>query len=245
MTKKVYLIIILSSLALTASAQMYGSVYKIESDSINSGGAETVSGSYGLDDTTGEQATGDSASTNFAISAGYRQMENSFISLSVSNNVVMLPELGGLTGGTSLGSTTVQVITDNPAGYSLLVQSSSSPTLRTTDDAINDYTPVAANPDFDFLYGPGQSFFGFSPEGGDISDAYRDYGNICGVIGGNDTTNQCWDGLATSTKTVARGGANQPGGMTTIIKFKAGIGPNRVQIEGDYTGTTTLTVIAM
>jgi len=57
--------------------------YSINWDSINSGGDDvSTSTNYSLHDTVGEQATGDSTSTNYSISAGYRVGEGEDATLS-------------------------------------------------------------------------------------------------------------------------------------------------------------------
>ncbi|MDQ7815375.1 MAG: hypothetical protein RDU25_06285 [Patescibacteria group bacterium] len=57
--------------------------YQINWDSINSGGDDiSTSTNYSLHDTVGEQATGESTSTNYSISAGYRVGEGEEAQLS-------------------------------------------------------------------------------------------------------------------------------------------------------------------
>ncbi|MDD2786403.1 MAG: hypothetical protein PHS79_05990 [Patescibacteria group bacterium] len=67
-------------LSSAAQASMTSTNFEIRSDSINSGGNDTsTSTNFSLVDTIGEQATGYSTSTNYTLSAGYRQ-SNDFIS---------------------------------------------------------------------------------------------------------------------------------------------------------------------
>lgn len=59
--------------------------YRINWDSVNSGGEDTSSSTnYRLRDTVGEQATGNSTSSNYALSAGYRVGDVDITSLSFS-----------------------------------------------------------------------------------------------------------------------------------------------------------------
>jgi protein-S-isoprenylcysteine O-methyltransferase Ste14 len=78
MRKVVALFVILSlGTPFFAMAQqaMSSATYKIESDSLNSGGTRSTSGSYGVEDTAGEVSTGRSHSSNFGLfEAGYQGM---------------------------------------------------------------------------------------------------------------------------------------------------------------------------
>lgn len=228
---------------------MTGGTYKIDSDSLNAGGIDySFSGDNQIMDTMGEIATGDSSSTNFSLSAGYRQMEESSISLSVDNQSVdLLPALGGLTGGTSTGQTIITVTTDNSSGYSLMVQATTSPALSSTNDSFADYVPSGVEPDYDFILSVGQSVFAFTPEGVDIVDRYLDDGaSTCGVVSGTDSLGRCWDGFSTSTRIISsKNTATSQLGATTTLVFLAGIGANRGQVEGTYFATTTITAIAL
>lgn len=232
-----------------ASGAMTGNAYRIDSDSLNAGGLETSAfGNYQLMDTVGEIAIGDSTSTNFAIGAGYRQMDESDLSISVSiQNIILAPDLGGITGGTSTGATEISVLTDNPAGYTLSLRADETPALQSALDTIADYEPAGAAPDFNFILPIGESVFAFTPEGEDLTDDYRDDGaGACGVESGSDTADSCWDGLATTSKAVAYRGFRTPlDGSITTLKFSAGIGANRLQLEGSYWATTTITVLAL
>ncbi len=228
---------------------MTGGTYKIDSDSINSGGIEDSSfGNYNLNDTVGEISIGNSTSSNYQMMAGYRQMEDASLAIGVSlQNINLVPDLGGISGGTSTGATEVIVTTDDPAGYSLTIQSGNTPALTSDSDTIADYSPAGAIPDYGFVVSVGQSVFGFTPEGPDIVDRYRDDGSgTCGIVNGGDTTNKCWDGLATIAKPIAYRGFETPNnGATTTLRFSAGIGANRLQRNGSYYATTTITALAL
>lgn len=230
-------------------AEMSGGTYKIDSDSVNSGGNDySVSGDIQIADTVGEIVVGDSSSTNYSITAGYRGMDESSVSIGVTlADIVLSPDLGGLTGGTSTGATQISVLTDNPAGYLLSVEADDSPAMRSDRDTIADYTPISSEPDFQFRLVASTSMFAFTPEGEDIITRYRDDGNgLCNVGNGFDSANRCWDGLASTSKTVSsrQTGTSQLG-STTTIRFSAGIGVGRLQKMGTYMATTTITALAL
>ena len=224
---------------------MQSSNFKIQSDSINVGGGFSSSTNYRTQSTVGEISTGDSASTNYQLKAGYQQMQEVYLSLSTAPNVTMSPSLGGIVGGTANGSTTVTVITDSSAGYSLTIVASTSPAMKSGSNAIADYVPSGAPPDFTFAVGATQSRFGFSPEGVNVVQRFKDNGSVCN-LGSSNTVSACWDGLSITPQTIVQGSSsNHPLGATTTIRFRVGIGSSVVQPEATYTATTTLTALAL
>lgn len=236
------------SMIVTVGAQVrQSSSYRLESDSINFGGGFSSSTNYSQESTAGEIATGPASSTSYNLRAGYQQM-GSDVYLAMNggtSTVTMTPTIGGVSGGTSNGSTTVTVITDNSAGYQLDLKSSASPALQSGLSSIADYVPSGANPDFTFTTTAVSAQFGFSPEGINVVQRYLDNGSSCNV-GSSNTTFSCWDGLSTSYRTIASGSAsNYPSGATTTVYFRVGIGGSVLQQEGTYTATTTFTAIAL
>lgn len=224
---------------------MSSSNYKLQSDSVNFGGVRSGSASFVTEDTLGEVATGISSSTNYVMKAGYQQMQESIIAVVPATNVSMSPSIGGVTGGTSDGSTTFRVTTDNAAGYTATIVASSSPALVSPFDSFADYTPSGANPDFTFSIAATNSAFAFSPEGTDIVQRFKDNGSTCNA-GSGDVTLSCWDGLSTSPITIdTRNSANSPTGIVTTLNFRAASGGSHIQTDGTYTATTTVTVLPL
>jgi hypothetical protein len=242
--------IVVVALALILAQDAYGqamssSNYKLQSDSVNFGGVRSGSASFIEEDTLGEVATGLSSSTNYVMKAGYQQMQETVIAVVPASNVSMTPSIAGVTGGTSNGSTTFRVITDNPAGYTATIVASSSPALVSSFDSFADYVPSGANPDFTFSIAATKSAFAFSPEGTDIVQRFKDNGSACNV-GSGDVTLSCWDGLSTSPITIdTRNSANHPTGIVTTLNFRAASGSNHIQVDGVYTATTTVTVLPL
>jgi len=237
---------LLISLIMVSQAEVRTSPsYQLESDSINFGGGLASSTNYTLESTAGEIATGPSDSTTYRLRAGYQQMHESYLSLSAPANVIMTPNIGGLTGGTSNGSTSVVVLTDSGAGYALTFSAESSPAMQMGGESIDDYVPSAApNPDPSFLTGSTDAHFGFSPYGNDVVLRYQNNGSICNVSG-SSTALTCWDGASTTPLTIAEGVANHPNGATTTLYFKVGVGGNAPVIAGEYVATTTLTALPL
>lgn len=223
---------------------MQSTSYQIESDSINVGGGLASSTSYVLEDTVGEQATGESGSASYNIRAGYQQMQETYLAITAAADVIMSQSIGGVTGGTATGSTMVTVTTDNRAGYQLSINALNSPAMQDGGNTIADYIP-AGNPDFAFTTSATDSHFGYSPEGSDIVSRFRDFTGNCNS-GSGDTADACWDGLSTSLVAIAQSAnANHPIGTDTTIKFQVGVGSLANQVPGTYVATTTLTLIAL
>jgi hypothetical protein len=226
---------------------MSSTKYKIDSDSINFGGAENSSaGSLILSDTMGEVGSGFSSSTKYSVSSGYRMLQGSYISISSASDVAM-PSMSGMIPGQSDSEESWIVKTDNAAGYEMLAKALTSPALKTVDGSyFNDYTPTATDtPDYIFSITSTSSAFAFSPEGVDISQKYLDNGSVCGV-GVYDTQDRCWDGFSTTDKIVSyRSSSNHPDGTITTIKYKTAIGSNKIQDAGNYTANIQVTAVAL
>jgi hypothetical protein len=234
----------LGLLAYTASS----SNYLLNSDSINSGGnSYSTSTTYQIGDTVGEIGTGTSSSATYSLSAGFWTTgSSSWISLSSSGNV-SLGALNGLLGGTATGSAAYVVTTNNTAGYQLIVQALTSPALRSPQSSIPDYSPGTSNPDFTFTISSStDARFGFSPEGTDIVQRYKDNGSSCNV-GSSDTADACWDGFATTTQAVAQSAsANDPNGATTTIQYEVKLGAGRLQpSSASYSANVIITALTL
>ena len=142
--------------------------YQILFDSVDSGGGLGTSTGYTLESSIGEQATGDSTSTSYTLAAGYQQADTVIgggsISISAPSDV-SLSSISGLAGGTSKGTASWTVTTDNSSGYVLTIEATSTPALRAPSGAsFVDYVPATGVPDFVFTVGAASSTFGFSPE---------------------------------------------------------------------------------
>lgn len=225
--------------------------YQLQSDSINFGGGLSSSTNYVQESTFGEVGTGPATSTSYNLYAGYQQMQEVYLSMTAPENVVMSPDLPGITGGTSNGSTTVIVTTDSPAGYSLTIEAENSPAMQRDGggESIADYNDGSSITD-NFVVGAGEAKFGFTPDGDDVTDVFL-YStlapNTCGTgFGDSSSPDFCWSGLTTTGTIIAEGsGSNHPAGATTSVYFRVGVGSNAGVIAGVYTATTTLTALPL
>jgi hypothetical protein len=241
----IYLILFLSFFdSFSASAFVRSSTnYRIQSDSINSGGLDlSTSTNYRLRDSIGEMATGDATSTNYNLHAGYRQMDETYISITVPGNIALSPSLGGISGGIATGNGTWTVTTDSESGYSLSVHSTSSPAMIMGADTISDYAPsVAGVPDRDWNQTLNTEF-GYSPYNSNSqSTRFKNNSTLCNT-GSNIDDGFCWYGLSTSDVSIAnRNSRTGTGGENTKINFKAQIISNANQKPGVYTAGVVIT----
>ncbi len=218
--------------------------YKIQSDSLNLGGADSSSANYKVNDTIGEVGTGDSNSANYYMRAGYWQMQESYIAISNPSDLVMAP-MGGLSGGSSEGTMSWIVTTDNTAGYTMSIASSTTPALKSAIDSLDDYVPAGSDPDYNFTNSVNTSSFGFSPEGTEAIARFKDNGSICNT-GNLETTAKCWDGLSTTPKIMAGStSSNIPNGSTVTSRFRAESGANHIQTSGEYNVTIIVTATTL
>lgn len=96
---------------------MNSSNFTIPWDSVNSGGDDISSSTnFSMRDTIGEQATGDSSSTNFSLQAGYRVGDTTFTALSF---VIGTEEVGTRTAYTAFSSSTKTVTVASAASFSV------------------------------------------------------------------------------------------------------------------------------
>lgn len=238
-------LITLALLSVGTAQVMTSPSYSLQSDSVNLGGGFSSSTSYIQESTVGEIASGPSDSSSYSLRAGYQQMQEVFLSLAVSGDVVMSPNLPGLTGGTSNGSTTFTVITDSPSGYSLSIAAENSPAMQSGANTIADYN-AGTDPDYTFLTGSTDAHLGFSPEGVDVVQDFLDDGvGVCNT-GSTNTPLACWEGLSITETPFASGvGSNHPDGATTTLNFRVGIGSSAGVEAGVYIATTTVTALPL
>lgn len=229
---------------LVVAEVMGSSSYRIQSDTVNVGGADSSSTNYNLRDTTGEVATGDSDSASYKLHAGFWQMQIPYLSISSPSDLVMT-SIGGIEAEASEGTLSWNVTTDNVAGYTLSIASSTTPALKSAFDSFADYAPAGSDPDFDYTNPSSQSSFGFSPEGADVSSRFLDNGSICGT-GSSETSSKCWDGLSTTPAVMAVSNtSNNPSGTITTARLRAEKGSDKIQTSGEYTVTIVVTAATL
>lgn len=231
--------------SVSAAAQMGSNSYKIPVDSLNVGGQESSSGLYKQIDTLGELGTGDIASGTYRIHAGFLGKQPTYIAITSNGSVTMAPDIGGVSGGTGTGTMSWTVTTDSQSGYKMEIRSNTTPSLRSANGDFNDYTPAGSDPDYNWSVASADSEFGFTPEGADIVQRYKDNGSACNT-GSLDTANRCWDTLTTSNKVIAQTtNGNHPIGTLTTVKIQAESGSAHIQPNGSYTATVLVTAVPL
>ena len=219
--------------------------YRLQEDSVNMGGGLSTSTSYRMEDTLGESGVGTSSSASYKIKAGYQQMQESYLALTVPGNLTLSPAIPTTGGGIANAAGTWTTLTDNAAGYTMTLRSSGSPALTSGGNNFPDYIPAGADPDFTFTTPAASARFGFSPEGTDIVQKFKDNGATCNA-GAGDTADRCWKALATSNEEIARRtSGTHPSGTQTTLKFRAESGASNTQAAGSYSASVTLTVLAL
>lgn len=221
--------------------------YRITSDVVSSGGLLSTSTIYGLQSSLSEANSVVATSSSYSVKAGFLQMATAYLSVSTPANISMSGAVNTSGGGVGKGSAAWTVVTDSSGGYSLSIKASTDPALKSTTDAFNNYrTQVAGVPDYNLSEGAAADFFGFTPEGSDISSVYKDDGvSLCNT-GSNDTVDKCWDAVTTSNKVITTGSlANHPAGTVTTIKFRAQAGNLINKKSGSYGATIIVTALAL
>lgn len=223
---------------------MSSSNYRLDADSVNTGGNYSSSTSYISEDTMGEVATGVASSTSYSISAGYHAMGQSSISISTAADVT-LDSISGILGGESSATSTWTVTTDNASGYTLSIKATTSPALHNGTSFFADYTPATSDPDFTFAVGSTDSEFSYSPEGTDIVTRFKDNGSACNT-GSSNTSNTCWDKFTTSNVSIASSNSsNNPSGTATSVVYKAKVGSSKIQDSGAYSASIVVTAVTL
>lgn len=175
--------------------------------------------------------------------------EISFVA--TANDVTMSPSIAGLTGGTSSGSTTVRVRTNNDTGYNMTLAFSTSTAMTRNGGGgvINNYNPASAGtPDYTFA---SETFaqFGYTVLASTTSDVdatFLDNGSNTCATGASNGASTCWYNPSTTAETIInRTTATAPSGATTTIAFRVNVpsNPSPAVQEGTYVATATLTAV--
>ena len=139
--------------------------------------------------------------------------------------------------GSSSGSITWNIQTDNAAGYKLEWQASSA-ALSSGSDAIAAYTPAIAD----------------TPETWSVAAADSEWGarlksasTDSDVEWGTDDTSEKWLNVnnAAVRQVVSRGTVTPGGGSDEIVDFKVDIGANHFQPTGTYSVNITMTATTL
>lgn len=164
--------------------------------------------------------------------------EITMTSSSFGNNVVMSPNLS-MTQDTSIGSTTINVVTNDTDGYTLNLRAATSTAMKSTTNPANnyfaDYSPAVANTPENWTENANAYEFGFGVYGNDIVTGWA-AGTSCGTAGANAITSSInWLNASTVDRLVAqKNSATTQAGVDTVVCFGAEQGTNVFAPSGNY-----------
>lgn len=161
-----------------------------------------------------------------------------------ANDVTMNTTIGGETGGTSLGSTTVAITTNDSAGYTLGISFANDTGMQhaTLAEFINMYgTTTASTPDYDMNLGATSHGFAYSVSSTNAVAAFLNNGATCGA-GSNNSYNNCWvmNQTPTSAFTIVDSSSSATAEQT-VIGFQVQVAGSSGLSNGFYYATSTLT----
>ena len=190
---------------------------------------------------------GASATSQFTIS----QTVNAEIAFATAaSNVVMSPSLGGITGGTAMGATSLAVTTNDLTGYTMTIQASSSVGMIGTASSTNNIPAYVSStpgiPDFTFTAPLHSARFGYNVNAttsSDVAPLFRNNGSTCNS-GSTTNSSNCWLAATTTAVTIINRNSPTPTtGATTTLTFQVQItsNPSPIIPNDTYIATTTLT----
>lgn len=237
----VWLVVLLMATPVLAVV-MSSTNYAIERDTINFSGGLSTSSSYVSESSMEAIEGGLATSTAYILNGGYQQMDQTSISLSVPGSTAMSGAITTSAGGMATAAADISVLTNNSTGYTLQIKSNSSPAMVSGVNSFADYA-TSSPLDYSWAVNANSSSFGYTPEGADLVDFFKDDGSAnCNQLGGTDTLGACWSGLYTDYVTIAQSTAsNLPTATITTINFKAEAGASASPAVGTYTATVIFT----
>jgi len=228
------------------AAVMSSNNYTIQSDNLTTSGGSQSTSNYIFRETLGEVSTGPSASASYGMRAGYQEMQETYLTVSCPSDVSMTPSISGISGGVATGTAPFNIITDNAAGFTMGVNSSTAHAmlLNGTDPTqyFDNYT-VDGTPTYQWNVSNAAKFgYTVAPGllGGTVS-AFLDNGsNACGS--GSYNEDACWNGFTTTVVNVigTTSRTSNTGEQETInLKVQS---DNNVLESGTYQATITTTI---
>lgn len=223
--------------------------YKLDVDDSSSSGGDWTSTNYVFRDTMGEVSTGRSDSASYKLRAGYQEMLESYISISVPDDLALSPDIPGITGGTASGTITWTVISDNSAGFGMQIKAGSYTAMKLPSDPtyyFDDYSPnnLDGLPDIDWSVDAGDAEFGYTVEPETLDDTVALFKEFiaprqCGG-GTANLSDTCWFNLTTDYQQIInRSSRTDTDGEDENIKFKAQSAGKFLK-EGEYQATVTV-----
>jgi len=221
--------------------------YRIRPDSINVGGSDVqTSDNYKIAETIGEAGTGELTSSNYKLKAGYRQVSEAAISISLTVPVsgLAMDQSANMSitsnQATNAASGAVwSVETTAPAGYTLSLSTDQTNCLRSASEYFDDYSEATPGTPETWSVDSNKYQFGFSAFGDDVPDGTWGIGSSCTSPGSNNLKYRGFNGI--NNIQVASSSSSTAGTNTALCLAAEQNGvfaPN-----GSYTATITATAI--
>ena len=187
-------------------------------------------------------AVGQSTTEDFTVT---QEIEGEIAFEVAPQDVLMDPAIPGLTGGTSNGSTTFAVSTNNPAGYNVTIQFAADDAMQYesgTGFIPNLTDTIQVN--FEDGVGANEAAFGLTIDGANVTSEFLGDGSSCGS--GSSDGETCWrlQDVATTPFTLVDSDDSTPSaGEAYDVYFRVLVNENPdPSLElGFYTATATLT----
>jgi len=224
---------------------MSSSNYQIQADNalVPTGGIGTTV-NYIFRDTMGEVSTGLSDSALYKIKAGFQEMLETYISVSVPDDISLTPAIPGVSGGTATGNATWTVVADGSSGFSMNLQASTTPAMKMPSDPTYYFSDHTLTPSYGWTApDTGVASFGFTIAAAIAADtvtAFKDNGAACGA---GSNTGGCWSGFngTNNISVINRSTRTDNDGEDEIVNFKAQ-SAGKLLKDGQYQATITTTV---
>ncbi len=180
-----------------------------------------------------------------------RQEITGELAVTQPNDVIMDNTIQGISGGTSFGTTSVNVTTNNPAGYTMTIEFADSVAMQqeTGTSSIPNYDTGDTNGDYTMTVGAGEAAFAYTASGvaADMDPTFLSDGASDCSTGSVSQAGTCWyntgSGAATNPETLVNRSSATPGeGATTTLNFQVQVSSGASVETGFYTATSTLTV---
>ncbi len=170
-----------------------------------------------------------------------------------ATNITLSPSIGGLSGGSSDGTTQVVVSTNNLTGYTMTLAASSSVGMignAAPSNNIPAYVSSVANvPDYTFTTPSNKARFGYTISASttaELDQKFLTNGSACNTGSTNPGLLHCWLNASTTAVTLITSAApTAASGSTSTLAFHVVINANPTPaIPNDtYVATTTLTAV--
>jgi len=241
-----FIIVILLLAPNFVEAQMDSTNFSIDWDSISSFGTLSSSSNFSIEDTGGEQGTGNMSGASFGLSGGFEQQDGLvIIAIDCDDSIAMGSIIQDGKSNLTTNSATCHIITNNSNGYSLTLKAT-DPDLSSGSDTISPIATASTTPAVwdettvsDTASGWGYRLSDLST----IDDAKWGTNDQSGVNYG--TTAKWYKATDTGYQIVAAATETSNEGDNEILNFGVEIGSDKIQPTGSYSTTLTITATTL